>query len=191
MSSSSSNSNNNNNNNSSNNVVTTTITSPNVGSLRSNTVRSFKVMDVLRKANDLQQKLDSDYDAATAAATSELKTKTTATEEGFLEEDEKEIIIEQHEREREPRIQVLHLEVGQPETGAPKQVADAAIQALTTTSTSLTPSSSSKTNVMGYTDAFGLVELRQRIRQHYIDKYYSNNNMNRTNNSNMLSLIHI
>merc|ERR1740130_2661528 len=31
---------------------------------------------------------------------------------------------------------------------------------------------------MGYTDAFGLVELRQRIRQHYIDKYYSNNNSN-------------
>lgn len=77
-------------------------------------MESFKVMDVLQRANELQA-------------------------EGF---------------------EVLHLEVGQPETGAPKTVADAAVSAL------LEP------QVMGYTDAFGLLELRQKISQHYTD-YYS------------------
>ena len=56
-------------------------------------------------------------------------------------------------------FQVLHLEVGQPETGAPKPVADAAVSAL------LEP------QVMGYTDAFGLLTLREKIAQHY-SKYY-------------------
>jgi len=58
---------------------------------------------------------------------------------------------------------VLHLEVGQPESGAPKTVADAAVEALTLPA--------AKKNVMGYTDAFGLLELRRRIRQHYVEKY--------------------
>ena len=62
---------------------------------------------------------------------------------------------------------VLHLEVGQPETGAPEVVASAACAALKTSN-----SKSRSNNVMGYTDAFGLIELRQKIRQHvYIEKY--------------------
>jgi aspartate/methionine/tyrosine aminotransferase len=50
---------------------------------------------------------------------------------------------------------VLHCEVGQPETGAPRSVAQAAIDALT------------EPRVMGYTDAFGLLPLREKIAQHY------------------------
>ncbi|CAB9528126.1 Bifunctional aspartate aminotransferase and glutamate/aspartate-prephenate aminotransferase [Seminavis robusta] len=82
-------------------------------SQRSLSVESFKVMDVLRKANQLQA-------------------------EG------------KH---------VLHCEVGQPETGAPKTVAQAAVAALT------------EPQVMGYTDAFGLLPLREKIRNHYSKKY--------------------
>jgi aspartate/methionine/tyrosine aminotransferase len=80
---------------------------------RAASVESFKVMDVLRRANQLQ-----------AAG-----------------------------------HRVLHCEVGQPETGAPAAVAAAAVAALTST------------RVMGYTDAFGLVELREKIAQHYINYY--------------------
>jgi aspartate/methionine/tyrosine aminotransferase len=54
---------------------------------------------------------------------------------------------------------VLHLEVGQPETGAPKYVANAAVEALT------------EPKVMGYTDAFGLLALREKISQQY-QKHY-------------------
>jgi aspartate/methionine/tyrosine aminotransferase len=82
-------------------------------SARATAVESFKVMDVLQRANELQA-------------------------QGF---------------------QVLHCEVGQPETGAPKTVADAAVAAL------LEP------KVMGYTDAFGLLELREKISQHYSRHY--------------------
>jgi aspartate/methionine/tyrosine aminotransferase len=164
----------------------------NVGSIRSNTVRSFKVMDVLRKANELQHKLDSDYDAAVEQ---EAKAKAETSEGGVQSETTTETAITE-------RIQVLHLEVGQPETGAPKQVADAAIKALTASSSPASNSNNANkkknvnVNVMGYTDAFGLLELRQRIRQHYIDKYYisseeseeeeTNNNMNMNMNMNMI-----
>lgn len=78
-------------------------------SKRSQSVASFKVMDVLRQANQLQ-----------AAG---------------------------HD--------VLHCEVGQPETGAPQAVAQAAVDALM------------EPQVMGYTDAFGLLPLRQKIADHY------------------------
>ena len=80
---------------------------------RSASVESFKVMDVLQRANQLQA-------------------------EGK---------------------DVLHCEVGQPETGAPSTVAQAAIDALTVP------------QVMGYTDAFGLLALREKIASHYT-KYY-------------------
>ena len=83
-------------------------------SVRASSVESFKVMDVLQRANELQA-------------------------EG---------------------CEVLHLEVGQPETGAPKPVADAAVIAL------------QEPQVMGYTDAFGLLELRAKISKHY-SEYYS------------------
>ena len=82
-------------------------------SQRASTVESFKVMDVLKRANELQA-------------------------EGK---------------------KVLHLEVGQPETGAPTTVANAAVEALT------------EPRVMGYTDAFGMLELRKKISLHYQNHY--------------------
>eukprot|EP00547_Thalassionema_nitzschioides_P002262 CAMPEP_0194217612 /NCGR_PEP_ID=MMETSP0156-20130528/21774_1 /TAXON_ID=33649 /ORGANISM="Thalassionema nitzschioides, Strain L26-B" /LENGTH=400 /DNA_ID=CAMNT_0038946705 /DNA_START=159 /DNA_END=1361 /DNA_ORIENTATION=- len=54
---------------------------------------------------------------------------------------------------------VIHCEVGQPETGAPNRVASAAVEALT------------EPQIMGYTDAFGLLALRQKISEHYTKKY--------------------
>lgn len=80
---------------------------------RASSVASFKVMDVLRRANELQA-------------------------EGK---------------------EVIHCEVGQPETGAPSTVATAAVDAL------------QEPKVMGYTDAFGLLELREKISQQYTTKY--------------------
>ena len=82
-------------------------------SARASSVQSFKVMDVLERANALQ--------AAGHA--------------------------------------VLHCEVGQPATGAPTVVAQAARDAL------------SQSHVMGYTDSFGLLELRTKIAEHYSRKY--------------------
>lgn len=53
---------------------------------------------------------------------------------------------------------VLHLEVGQPGTPAPSGVLDAAREAL-------------ETDRLGYTEAFGIHELRIRIARHYRDAY--------------------
>lgn len=53
---------------------------------------------------------------------------------------------------------VLHLEVGQPGTPAPQQVIAAAQRAL-------------QDELLGYTDSLGILELRQRIVQHYADFY--------------------
>lgn len=58
---------------------------------------------------------------------------------------------------------VCHCEVGQPESGAPALVARAAVDALTSAS----PSESR----LGYTDAFGLLPLRQKISEYYQTKY--------------------
>jgi aspartate/methionine/tyrosine aminotransferase len=58
--------------------------------------------------------------------------------------------------------EVLHCEVGQPETGAPRQVVQAAMDALT---------SPPPRSILGYTDAFGLIALRQAIAKHYQNKY--------------------
>ncbi|MEE8334679.1 MAG: aminotransferase class I/II-fold pyridoxal phosphate-dependent enzyme [Alphaproteobacteria bacterium] len=49
---------------------------------------------------------------------------------------------------------VLHLELGQPESGAPKLVIDTAKEAL-------------QSDRLGYTEAFGIDPLRQRIATHY------------------------
>lgn len=87
-------------------------------SQRAANVESFKVMDVLQRANQLQ--------------------------------------AQGH--------RVLHCEVGQPETGAPAAVAAAAVTALTASAT------------LGYTDAFGLLELREKIARHYSNYYYSDRN---------------
>ena len=81
-------------------------------SQRASSVASFKVMDVLQRANQLQA-------------------------EGHT---------------------VFHCEVGQPETGAPSTVVKAAQDALSQ-------------QVLGYTDAFGLLELREKIRDHYAKHY--------------------
>jgi aspartate/methionine/tyrosine aminotransferase len=53
---------------------------------------------------------------------------------------------------------VLHLEVGQPSTGAPEGVLAAATRAL-------------RSGPLGYTDATGLPELRERIARHYADAH--------------------
>ena len=53
---------------------------------------------------------------------------------------------------------VCHLEVGQPGTGAPHGVVEAVRQAL-------------GRSPLGYTEAFGIPTLRQRIAQHYADTY--------------------
>jgi aspartate/methionine/tyrosine aminotransferase len=53
---------------------------------------------------------------------------------------------------------IVHLEVGQPSTAAPALVREAAVAAL-------------KTDKLGYTDAFGIAPLRERIAAHYQDFY--------------------
>ncbi len=53
---------------------------------------------------------------------------------------------------------VLHLEVGQPSTGAPRAVVEAAQRALAS-------------EQLGYTEALGIPTLRQRIARHYRDMY--------------------
>jgi aspartate/methionine/tyrosine aminotransferase len=54
---------------------------------------------------------------------------------------------------------VIRMEVGQPGTGAPRGAAEAAISALQAAAP------------MGYTEAFGLRSLRDRISQHYAEQY--------------------
>ncbi len=61
------------------------------------------------------------------------------------------------ERER-AGLDVLHLEVGQPSTGAPKGVIEAAQRALTA-------------DKLGYTDALGIPPLRAAIARWYRDRY--------------------
>jgi aspartate/methionine/tyrosine aminotransferase len=53
---------------------------------------------------------------------------------------------------------VLHLEVGQPSTGAPEGVLAEAERAL-------------RSSPLGYTDATGIPELRERIARHYVEQY--------------------
>jgi len=53
---------------------------------------------------------------------------------------------------------IMHLEVGQPSTQAPQAVRDAAARAL-------------EADRLGYTDALGLLSLRQRIARHYGDAH--------------------
>jgi len=57
---------------------------------------------------------------------------------------------------------IYHCEVGQPSSGAPQTVANAAVEALR---------GPPDTSRMGYTDAFGILPLRQKISQHYINNY--------------------
>ncbi len=98
------------------------MTTPPASSQRSAQVASFKVMDVLQRANELQA---AGYD-------------------------------------------VLHCEVGQPETGAPHTVQQAAVEALQHPHDNL-----------GYTNAFGLSALRSKVAEHYLHKYQMNVSMER------------
>jgi aspartate/methionine/tyrosine aminotransferase len=54
---------------------------------------------------------------------------------------------------------ILRMEVGQPGTGAPQGAAEAVVQALRAGAP------------MGYTEAFGLRSLRERISRHYAERY--------------------
>ena len=54
---------------------------------------------------------------------------------------------------------IIHMEVGQPSTGAPKQAVEAVNKALTSG------------KPLGYTEAFGNPSLRERIAEHYRDWY--------------------
>ena len=54
---------------------------------------------------------------------------------------------------------VLHLEVGQPSSGAPAAVAEAAVAALRSG------------DPLGYSEAKGWLPLRQRLSRHYRDRY--------------------
>jgi aspartate/methionine/tyrosine aminotransferase len=54
---------------------------------------------------------------------------------------------------------IIRMEVGQPGTGAPRGAAEAAIRALNAGAP------------LGYTEAFGLLSLRERIARHYLDHY--------------------
>lgn len=92
-------------------------------SKRASNIASFKVMDVLQRANEIQ------------------------TQEGR---------------------KVFHCEVGQPGTGAPKGVTEEAIKVLSASS------NKEDREVLGYTDAFGLIALREKIAQHYRTKYENN-----------------
>ena len=53
---------------------------------------------------------------------------------------------------------VIHMEVGQPSSAPPRQVVEAAKRAL-------------ETDRIGYTNALGIMELRERIARHYRDTY--------------------
>lgn len=59
---------------------------------------------------------------------------------------------------RTPHERSVHLEVGQPGTSAPRLVRDAARRAL-------------DDHRLGYTEAFGIPELRERIARHYREAY--------------------
>jgi aspartate/methionine/tyrosine aminotransferase len=59
-------------------------------------------------------------------------------------------------------LTIYHCEVGQPESGAPKNVSSAAVAAL---------NGSPAESRLGYTDAFGLMPLREKISNHYLKKY--------------------
>jgi aspartate/methionine/tyrosine aminotransferase len=59
---------------------------------------------------------------------------------------------------KRPEERVIHLEVGQPGTPAPRKVREAAAAALAS-------------DRLGYTEAFGVPALRERIAQHYRTEY--------------------
>jgi aspartate/methionine/tyrosine aminotransferase len=63
-------------------------------------------------------------------------------------------ILRAANKRQSERGDVLHLELGQPATGAPQRVIDAAKRAL-------------DDNLLGYTEAFGIGSLRQKISDYY------------------------
>ena len=67
------------------------------------------------------------------------------------------VLLAAHDLEAEG-ASIMHMEIGQPGTGAPKGVIEAAKKAL-------------DTKQLGYTESFGIPELRSAIRDHYIRTY--------------------
>ncbi len=67
-------------------------------------------------------------------------------------------VMEAARREEESGRHIIHMEVGQPGTGAPQKAVEALTEAMDAGS-------------LGYTVALGLPELRQRIAQLYLDWY--------------------
>lgn len=63
-------------------------------------------------------------------------------------------VLREANRRQAEGADILHLELGQPETGAPHAVLEAARRAL-------------DTETLGYTEAFGLMSLRRKIAQRY------------------------
>ena len=63
-------------------------------------------------------------------------------------------VLREANRRQAEGADILHLELGQPETGAPRAVIEAARQAL-------------DTETLGYTEAFGIMSLRRKIARHY------------------------
>jgi aspartate/methionine/tyrosine aminotransferase len=131
-------------------------------SRRSAGMESFKVMDILQRANEIEQQIER------------------------LGHDDEQGDEEERDCAARRRLPILHGEVGQPETGAPQRVVQAAVDALTgtttTTTTTTVPLQRRPKNVLGYTDAFGLVSLRTEIAHHY-QRYYFHN-LNDDNNCN-------
>ena len=68
------------------------------------------------------------------------------------------VLEKAHELEREGR-HIIHLEVGEPDFPTPKCICDAAIQAIHEEQTH-------------YTHSLGLIELREAICNHYMEKYH-------------------
>jgi hypothetical protein len=67
------------------------------------------------------------------------------------------VVLRANQLQREGRS-ICHLEVGQPSTGAPKPVLKAARDLI-------------DTDILAYTNANGIPDLRSKIAQHYFDKY--------------------
>jgi len=107
-------------------------------------------------------------DGANGEATGATLTADSSTESSHISERAKsvasfkvmDVLCRANELQAEGRT-IYHCEVGQPESGAPESVAKKALDAL----------SGPSRQVMGYTDAFGMMDLRSNIAKNYLDKY--------------------
>jgi aspartate/methionine/tyrosine aminotransferase len=129
--------------------ITKTTTTNNFGpSKRGMSVESFKVMDVLRRANELESKFRTGEDDGDGDGGGGIGGGGGRGGGGGG---------------------VCHCEVGQPGSGAPRSVVRAAIEALSGNGNG--NENGDVDGRLGYTDAFGLISLRTRISNHYAKKY--------------------